>query len=39
MLYRWDRVAIGRRHPSLCMDARFLACPSGKALSLSPSLR
>ena len=35
--YQWDRVATGRRHPSLHMDVRFLACPTDKRKSLSPS--
>jgi hypothetical protein len=29
-------VATGRRHPSLHMDVRFLACPSDGYTSYSP---
>ena len=35
--YHWDRVATGRRHASLHMDVRFLACPSDKHKPYSPS--
>ena len=34
--HRWDRVATGRRHPSLHMDVRCLACPSDEYMSQAP---
>jgi hypothetical protein len=34
----WDRVATGRRHPSLHMDVRFLARPSERYKPHSPPL-
>ena len=34
--HRWDRVATGRRHPSLHMDVRFLACPIDEYTTHSP---
>ena len=35
--YGWDRLATGRRQPSLHMDVRFLACPSHRYPGHSPS--
>ena len=35
-IHRWDRVATGRRHPSLHMDVRFLACPIDEYTPHSP---